>query len=1103
MATGIRSSTRAASALGSTHTIAAPSGATTNDIVLVFCSVYDSADVPAVSGGTGTWSTPVLLGVTAGDQRDYYAWKRATGAESGNYTISSYGTDKWVEAGAVAVTGVDSGVSAPVEDVDFAANTGTAFPAVSVTTTDGDPCLLWWSEKYNGGANVTPPTGFTELQDGGEINSLSYRLPGAAGTYSTSGGTGSTASDDKSASLLAIKSGSAGASPGTFVTTAGTATAAGGVGKMLGDGHPGLVAAVGSGGRFLVDDLGNPVLPQFDTIWPMVQQAGNTARNGGSATWQQDIDYWVSNRASQGFTALKWCLLGQAISGAPNDDSRTWDTKYPFGSTAAGSAHAAPSTGLASDYFTRVDYLLAAAADAGLTCFVHLFYSDDLDSSGSAMHTGGGALMSSSEFTALGTALASRYSGAPGLVWVIGGDYFDTARTEVQATLTALAAGGDEHLVTVQNWANDSANTWTTSRKDSSGTTQNLGTAVADVNALYTYEATYTAAAAAWAETPTIPSIWYDGYYDQDSGDALTQRRFNAWALTYGAPGAQYGSEGLWDQPSGWRTEVGTPNAVVAQLVAIRDAIAGLDGWQNLVPDTGSAFITAGRGSGNTYVTGGITADGSLAVLYIPDASSAVTLDTTQMVAGYAVTWVDPTSGATSAGTPGTSFSKGNNAAGAADWLLVLAEPVATPATFSTLAGSATATGGTTALTGGATFATAVGTATGTGGAGTLLGAATFSTSAGVATADGGVGSLVGSAVATFSTLAGSATAAGGTGAATGGATFVTAAGSATAAGGVGTLVGSGGAAHTVNVTDPTGLTDGSTSIGMEGVGTDPLDLTDTVTIVKEYLTDSIGLTDSGQWVGLLGVGTDPIGLDDTITTSKTTTSGFFIVINDTITLGESDVGRIDWSVDQAETVVSSDEEQVAFTPSLTGFSETISLSDLVTVEHGIGVGFNLSTEFIDNLSLSDVALLEQTTADDFVSTFLDRSLSGDSVLLVVTTPDSTALTVEGLVSLTDTVGLYLSPPLARPLRLILNRAILGPRLQDWFWRHDVFLPQPTQIALLLWRDGTVLETDDLGSPQAIAADFVAGGGHETILEPDSWQAQVLAGAGYVLEEVT
>lgn len=724
------SSTDSFSSSKSTAVIA---GNTTDDVTILILEM--GATIPTPTWPSGFAQKGSIISVTGGGTQQYaVAWKRHTGTDAGTYSVSWSGT-QWNLLMAITLRNVTP-TGDPFVDVQTSNNTtGTAVANINVTTT-GKTGLVFVGigDSNNGPMDWTPPTGpaaFAELLDN-DYDSLAFLMDSGSGTRTISGATMSVsqahgqmvmalapAPGDETVTLsgettdtatftapstpavltfqLTVTDGDAQSDTdtvditveesGDFTGTAsiglgfsvtpvplanftGTATIGLTAAIAASAGNPGLVAGVSTDGRYLVDDVGNGVAPQFDTIWPMVQQAGNTARNGGSATWDQDIDFWVSTRASQGWNALKYTMFGQAINGAPNNDSRTWDTIFPFGASGSGTSGASPSAGFIEAYWQRVDYILDACAEAGLTSFIHVLYSDDVDS---GVMSG----KSSTEYGNLGTFLGNRYQDKPGIVWVIGGDYFDTSITQIEALRTALRATGDTHLWTVQNWANESSNEWTTSRQDDGGATQTLGTDIADIDACYTYEATYSAAQAAYTDTPAIPAIWYDGYYDQDSGDQLTIRRFNAWSLTYGAPGVQYGSEDLWSQPSGWRTSVGSPNTVVAQIVALREAFTSYARWTDLVPDFSSTFITAGRGSGNTFVTGGITSDGELAIIYLPVASSAITVDTAQMVAGYTATWVDPTNGATTAGTPGTSFSKGNNAAGSTDWLLVLAAPTA------------------------------------------------------------------------------------------------------------------------------------------------------------------------------------------------------------------------------------------------------------------------------------------------------------------------------------------------------------------------------------------------------------------------------------------
>lgn len=72
------------------------------------------------------------------------------------------------------------------------------------------------------------------------------------------------------------------------------------------------------------------------------------------------------------------------------------------------------------------------------------------------------------------------------------------------------------------------------------------------------------------------------------------------------------------------------------------------------------------------------------------------------------------------------------------------------------------------------------------------------------------------------------------------------------------------------------------------------------------------------------------------------------------------------------------------------------------------------------------------------------------------------------------------------------------PRLPLWHrYRY-----QPTQIALLLYEDGRVVETESLYVSGYLDADAVAAGGHQSIYDQDAWEVGVLTAAGYTLVDV-
>jgi hypothetical protein len=271
--------------------------------------------------------------------------------------------------------------------------------------------------------------------------------------------------------------------------------------------------------------------------------------------------------------------------------------------------------------------------------------------------------------------------------------------------LTSLRATGDTHLVSMQNFQE------ATSRL-------NLFDGTKDPNAwnehsqfewVYTYNVTYDGIEKAHTYTPTaaddvqgvVPPVWGDGFFlasgvGAGQTDVRLERQMIWWALSSGACGFSTGDNEIWPWSSTAAATVTGKSFYTSVVPAIASAFRGLTDWQKLVPDTTSALVTAGRGthasaiaSGgggtpytantDTYVTASRSPDGgsgsSLAVIYSGKALN-ITIDQTKMVSGYTVTWLDPVTGATQAGTAGSSYNSasavGNNSAGDPDWVLVL-----------------------------------------------------------------------------------------------------------------------------------------------------------------------------------------------------------------------------------------------------------------------------------------------------------------------------------------------------------------------------------------------------------------------------------------------
>jgi hypothetical protein len=453
---------------------------------------------------------------------------------------------------------------------------------------------------------------------------------------------------------------------------------------------PSFIVGASSDGRYFVDQSGQPRLLVGEDSWCILANGG--AWN--SDNYQATFDSYFAQRAAQGYTACEvvWCSFPAVSPGLVNTDGRDWDGVWPF----AGNMD--PTTAANATFWARRDYFIASAARNGITVILNTT-TTMLGNAGTAQTT-----WSTAQWQAFGTFLGSRYKNTPNLMWIVGDDYFGDQDAELGAWLTSLRATGDTHLASIQLYQEG------TSRQDLSSLTKDpLAWCVhAQYEWVYTYNVTYDGIERAQTYVPTgsddvqhvVPPVWGDGHY-LNSGvsggqtDERLERQMVWWALSSGAAGISTGDEAVWTWPSTAAAAL-TGHVFYTWLPNIVRTFSGLTAWHELAPDTSSALVTAGRGThaaaltsgggggsygANTdnYVTASRSPDtgsgSSLAVIYCGLAMN-ITIDETKMRSGYSVTWADPVSGATFAGTPGSTYNsttaRGNNSAGDPDWVLIL-----------------------------------------------------------------------------------------------------------------------------------------------------------------------------------------------------------------------------------------------------------------------------------------------------------------------------------------------------------------------------------------------------------------------------------------------
>ncbi len=420
------------------------------------------------------------------------------------------------------------------------------------------------------------------------------------------------------------------------------------------------VTSVAPGGRYFLDQHGDPVLVFGDSPW------------AGVVRWSpQEAELYFANREANGFNASIVSLVGAVQNGGPDDGGRTYDGIPPF--------EGGDVTRWNEPYWERVDEYVQAACAHGNTLFLY-----PIDGWTVSKAFRDAALEDARRYGAM---VAERYARFPNIVWMTGGDHFPSDApgrndsppehdAKFEQVLLGIRSTGDTRPFSIQLGYPASLST------DSPSWERHV-----DFSFVYTYLPTYRAVLDGYRRDPR-PALLSEANYEGENnlpGTPVTNdeilRRQMAWALTSGSPGYFYGSQD-WELRPGWEGRLDT--AAVTQLGRIRELFESVD-WWTLVPDESTEVVRAGRGE--PFVDGvvGVMADdhvtaarvgNSLLVAYVPTART-LRVDPTRLTRPPTARWVD----AANATAPpvevpvdpsGRLATPGRNSAGGEDWLLML-----------------------------------------------------------------------------------------------------------------------------------------------------------------------------------------------------------------------------------------------------------------------------------------------------------------------------------------------------------------------------------------------------------------------------------------------
>lgn len=428
---------------------------------------------------------------------------------------------------------------------------------------------------------------------------------------------------------------------------------------------PGLAAAetrsafplkVSANQRYLQDAGGSPFLVVGDTAWSLIAQLK-----------PDEIAAYLADRQRRGFNAVIVSLIEHKFA---DKAPAMIDGTQPF---LGPGDFARPNPA----YFDRAHEAVRAAHQRGISvwlCPAYLGWAGGDEGFWQDIKKAGpGALRRYATF------VGQRFKDLPNIVWMIGGDYAlpENERWAGHEIALGLRGGGAQQLITAHGGQ--------TTAVDTFGDPPWLA-----LDTVYRYqEDLWRPLQANWSKKPVRPYVMIESAYEGEHQATPARIRAQAWwSMTSGACGQFFGNNPIWyfdgkaydfakrKSAPNWRAALDLPGSRdISRLAALFNTLP----WHTLEPDLEGRVLTAGAGDGQDRATCAISADGCLAVVYLPS-PRAVTVNLARFARPVTARWFDPASGdfrpASDKPHPNTgeaSFSDpGGNSAQQLDGVLVL-----------------------------------------------------------------------------------------------------------------------------------------------------------------------------------------------------------------------------------------------------------------------------------------------------------------------------------------------------------------------------------------------------------------------------------------------
>lgn len=449
-------------------------------------------------------------------------------------------------------------------------------------------------------------------------------------------------------------------------------------------------------GRYLVDHHHHPFLIKQMVAWALLIRLS-----------EKEADAFFDAIKAKGFNAVMMGLIFK-LEYVQNENPNWTAVQPSVPPFAVEGDFSTPN----ETYFAHADAVLRLARDKGILVMLVPAYLG-VWPKGKSRSTEGwadeliGPSNSVAKSRAYGEFLGKRYHDFDNIIWVAGGDHNGLdgptpGDNLVKPHHLAIIEGireHDRHLWT-GHWKPKPANLFAF---DHPGYRKYM-----DLDGFYvTAEAKmadrgpqYKAELAEYVKYPRELIFQLDQAYEMDFQEPDTKnyqwiRRKNYDGLLSGCagtcftPGRDTMQKGgcLMQFNEGWQDLVGQPADPHSGTIGLRQARHCFDlftprAWQNLVPDTGSALVTAGRGMFGDidYVCAAKTADGRLALAYMPTART-VTIAMAELAGPTRrAKWFNPIDGslnvigafAAGSGAAAMDFTTpGVHPDGSSDWILL------------------------------------------------------------------------------------------------------------------------------------------------------------------------------------------------------------------------------------------------------------------------------------------------------------------------------------------------------------------------------------------------------------------------------------------------